>query len=137
MKFEDTKRRIKMRAAMWFALLVFSESVAADASRSYEEAKAICERSRGTAAYQDYATEFSQFNNHFHLDEKDGCYALDPGSVNLMLIITHPENSEFAVIAKVLSDVDNAKSRCFQNSYSGVQTKVPPFLPFVLQLTMN
>jgi delta-aminolevulinic acid dehydratase/porphobilinogen synthase len=137
MEIEAIRRRIQMRVAMMLALLAFSSSFAGDVYRSYDEAKAVWERNKSTAAYQDYSAAFTQFNNHFHLDEKDGCYALSSGPVNLMLIITHPDNSEFAVITKVLSDVDNAKSRCFQNSYSSVQTKVPPFLPFVLQLTMN
>lgn len=54
-----------------------------------------------------------------------------------MLIISHPQNSEFAVIERVLTDVDNTKARCFEKSYGGVQVKVPPFLPFVLQLGMG
>jgi len=128
---------MQMRIAVALALVVSSTTFADDAPRSYADAAAIWQRSRSTAEYQKYTDEFTQFNNHFHLDVKDGCYALAPGPVNLMLIITHPDNSEFAVITKVLSDVDNAKSRCFQKSYSSVQTKVPPFLPFVLQLTMN
>ena len=81
--------------------------------------------------------QFSQFNNHFHLDEKDGCYTLASGPVNLLLVNSHPKNSEFAVIERVLSDVDNAKARCFEKAYRGINTKIPPFLPFVLQLGMR
>jgi hypothetical protein len=105
--------------------------------QSYAAAKAIWLRSRDTKEYQSYAAEFSQFNNHFRLDEKDGCYALASGPVNLMLIISRPPNSEFAVIERVLTDVDNAKARCFEKSYGGVQVKIPPFFPFVLQLGMG
>jgi hypothetical protein len=54
-----------------------------------------------------------------------------------MLVIARRQSGEFAVIERVLSDVDNAKARCFVKSYSGVSTKVPPFFPFVLQLTME
>lgn len=67
----------------------------------------------------------------------DGCYSLAPGPVILMLVISHPDKDEFAIVEQVLSDVDNAKSRCFQKTYNGIRTKVPPFLPFVLQLGMG
>jgi hypothetical protein len=128
-----------MRARIAVAIvLVFSNvSFAADVPRSYEDAKVLWIKKRDTAEYQRYATEFTQFNNHFHLDEKDGCYALGSGPVELMLIISQPDNSEFAVIEQVLSDVDNEKARCFEKSYRGVRTKRPPFLPFVLQLGMG
>jgi hypothetical protein len=43
---------------------------------------------------------------------------------------------EFAVIENVLSDSDSPKARCFINSYRGLQTKVPPYVPFVLQMSM-
>lgn len=110
---------------------------AADAPSSYAAAQAAWQRTKDDANYQAYAAEFAQFNNHFHLDEKDGCYALARGPVNLMLVITHPANGEYAVIERVLSDVDNAKAQCFKKSYGGVKTKVPPFIPFVLQMQMG
>jgi hypothetical protein len=128
---------MKMRIAAALAVIASSVAVADNAAPSYASAKAIWERSRDTSEYQNYAVEFSQFNNHFHLDEKDRCYALPSGPVNLLLVISHPGNSEFAVIARVLSDVDNAKARCFEKTYRGINTKIPPFLPFVLQLGMR
>jgi hypothetical protein len=128
---------MKVRVAATLALILSSATFAADATRTYADAKAIWLRSRNTQEYQHYAVEFSQFNNHFHLDEKDGCYALASGPVNLLLVISHTDNSEFAVVEQVLSDVDTAKARCFQKSYRGVRTKIPPFLPFVLQMGMG
>jgi hypothetical protein len=127
--------RVRMTAA---ALTLFVPGgIFADTPRTYAAAEAIWIQNRNTASYQGYAAEFSQFNNHFHLDEKDGCYALASGPVNLMLIISHPGNSQFAVIEQVLADVDNAKARCFEKSYRGLHTKIPPFLPFVLQMGMG
>lgn len=123
--------------AVALALVLSSVTFAGEAPRSYADAKSIWLRTRNTEGYKNYAAEFSQYSNHFHLDEKDGCYSLASGPVNLMLIIAHPENSEFAVIEQVLSDVDNAKARCFKKSYQGVQTKIPPFFPFVLQMGMG
>ncbi|MGO9934311.1 MAG: hypothetical protein ACLPV8_21190 [Steroidobacteraceae bacterium] len=128
---------MQKRLAAVLALVISGSSWAVDAPQSYADAKAIWQQHMNGTDYQTYSAEFAQFNNHFHLDEKDGCYALAPGPVNLMLVITHPSNDEFAVIDQVLSDVDNAKSRCFKNTYRGVRTKIPPFLPFVLQLGMG
>jgi hypothetical protein len=125
------------RITMALALLACTVVLADEAPRSYVDASAILQKSRGSAEYQSYAAEFSQFNNHFHLDTKDGCYALSPGPVNLMLVISHGDNEEFAVVERVLSDVDNAKAQCFQRAYRGLRTKIPPFLPFVLQLGMG
>ena len=119
------------------AIIAAGMALADEVPGSYEAAKAIWSRNRESKDYQGYAAEFSQFNNHFHLDEKDGCYALAPGSVNLMLVISQPKNSEFAVIERVLADVDSEKARCFEKSYRGVQVKAPPFFPFVLQMGMK
>jgi hypothetical protein len=128
-----------MKIILWSVLAIMAAGVALadEAPGSYAAAKAIWSRNRESKDYQGYVAEFSQFNNHFHLDEKDGCYALASGSVNLMLVISQPKNSEFAVIERVLADVDNAKARCFEKSYLGVQVKAPPFFPFVLQLGMK
>jgi hypothetical protein len=128
---------MQMRIAVALALVISSGTFADEAPRSYRDAQAIWQRTRGTAEYQNYTVEFTQFNNHFHLDEKDGCYTLAPGPVNLLLVISHSDNGEFAVIEQVLSDVDNAKSQCFKNTYRGIRTKIPPFFPFVLQLGMG
>jgi hypothetical protein len=97
----------------------------------------IWEGSRHRKEYQVYAQEFAQFSNHFRLDEKDGCYALAQGPVELMLVITHDGKSQYAKIDQVLPSVDNAKTACFKKSYGGIQTKVPPYFPFVLQLGMG
>ena len=91
----------------------------------------------GSVEYQTYASEFVQFNNHFHIDEKDGCYALGKEPIQLMLVITHPGSAEFAVVENVLSDVNSLKARCFIRSYLGLRTKVPPYVPFVLQMSMG
>lgn len=128
---------MRARIAVAITLVFCGISFAADTPGSYDDAKALWIKSRDTAEYQRYAEAFAQFNNHFHLDEKDGCYALAPGPVDLMLVISNPDSSEFAVVEAVLSDVDNAKARCFQKSYRGVRTKMPPFLPFILQMGMG
>lgn len=118
-------------------LIASTAALAAGTPQTYAEATAQWQLHMNGTDYQTYAGEFAQFNNHFHLDEKGGCYAVAPGSVTLMLVITHSDNSEFAVIEQALSDVDNAKAECFKRSYRGLQTKIPPYLPFVLQMHMG
>jgi hypothetical protein len=119
------------------AVLAPVGSLAGSPVGSYAEARKVWEQSKGKAEYQAYASEFAQFNNHFQIDEKSGCYAMGAGSVSLMLVITHPDGNSYAVIERVFSDVDTAEARCFKRAYSGVQTKVPPFMPFVLQMDMQ
>ena len=110
---------------------------AADSPERYADARALWEQTKDKTEYRAYAAEFAQFNNHFHLDEKDGCYGRASGRVSLMLVISRRDGDEFASVANVLSDVDNAKARCFKRTYTGVRTKAPPFLPFVLQMDMG
>ena len=109
-------------------------AVAAGPPSSYVEAEAAWKLSREKQQYQAYASEFAEFNNRHHLDEKDGCYALSPGPVKLFLVITHSNGGELALIEQVLSNVDNSKASCFKRAYEGLGIKVPPFLPFVLQM---
>ena len=118
-------------------LMATAVVVVADEALTFADARKIWEGSRDRKEYQAYAQEFAQFNNHFRLDEKDGCYALAQGPVELMLVITHDGKSQYAKIEQVLPNVDNAKTACFKKSYSGIQTKVPPYFPFVLQLGMG
>jgi len=119
------------------AIAVTTASFAADPPWNYVDARAVWIQSKDKAEYQAYAAEFSQFNNHFRLDEKDGCHQLAPEPVELMLVITHSSDDKFAVIERVLSNVDNAKAQCFKRSYGGIRTKIPPFFPFVLQMSMG
>jgi hypothetical protein len=109
----------------------------AAAPQSYTDAQADWKRHKDSAEYQTYVDAFVQFNNHFHIDERSGCYALGSEKVGLMLVITHSGGSEYAVVENVLADVDSPKARCFIESYRGLQTKVPPYVPFVLQMTMG
>ncbi|HKU17963.1 MAG TPA: hypothetical protein VJP80_01700 [Candidatus Saccharimonadales bacterium] len=138
-------RQAEMNTGIFVKLLIAAVLILANPSvvfagnlpQSYSDAKTLWQQHRDTSEYQIYASEFSQFNNHFHLDERGGCYFLAPGSVNLMLVITHQKNNKFAVIEQVFADVDNAKARCFEKSYLGISTKIPPYLPFVLQMGMG
>jgi hypothetical protein len=117
------------------ALSVATIAAAGPVVSTYSEARAYWEKNHGKA-YQAYVEEFAQFNNHYHLDERDGCYALPGGPVQLMLVITHQDKERYALVEEVLSDSDSPKAQCFKKTYRGISTKVPPFLPFVVQLGM-
>ena len=123
--------------AVAMAITVSTAALGADAPRSYSDARALWENTKGSSEYQTYASEFAQYNNHFHLDSKDGCYTLGSEPVGLMLVITRPDGAEYALIENVLSDLDTPKAHCFIKTYRGLRTKVPPFLPFVLQMAMG
>jgi hypothetical protein len=118
-----TASLMQTRKVAAFALAFTTASFAADSSRVYSEARGIWDQNKGKAEYQAYAAEFSQFNNHFHLDEKDGCYRLAHGPVELMLILAHAKGDEYAVVKQVLSDVDNLKARCFKQGGFKVEAR--------------
>ena len=79
-----------------------------------------------------YGEKWAIFNNNNRIDEKKGCYKQSSGPVQQVLVI---DNS--GVVTNVIADVDNAKSRCFRESYLHVQFPAPPFAPFYLYLRMR
>ena len=112
-------------------------ALSADAPTSYTEASVVWSSSKDMSEYHQYAQEFAQFNNRFRLDSRAGCYQVGSGPVNLMLVITHTAPSQFALIERVYSDSQSERARCFIESYQGLRTKIPPFVPFVLQMRMQ
>jgi len=126
-----------MRLIVANAIFILSGSAFAVSGLSFADAKKIWEGSKDKKEYQGYLSEFVQFNNRLQLDTKDGCFALGKEPVELMLVITRSNNEKFAVVGQVLADTDSAKARCFKKSYNGVSTKIPPFIPFVLHMTMG
>jgi hypothetical protein len=104
---------------------------------TYSQAYASWEKHKDSKESQTYMGEFAQYNNYYKLDEKDGCYALPGGPVQLILVITHQDNGSYAVIEQVFTETDSPKAQCFKKTYRGISTKVPPSLPFVIQMTMG
>ncbi|WP_416760295.1 hypothetical protein ACNI65_25340 [Roseateles sp. So40a] len=127
----------RLGAAALLSATGITLSLAAEPPKDFSQARANWEAHKDSAEYQKYADEFVQFNNHFHLDEKGGCYQLSPGPVELMLVITHTKGDQFATIERVISDSDSAKAQCFKRTYKGIATKVPPYLPFVFSMRMG
>jgi hypothetical protein len=122
---------------LFLCILAISVAIRAyggDVPGSFFDAQVDWKKNKDSPEYQTYTSEFVQFNNHFHIDEKSGCYALGKGEVTLMLVIGHDSGTEFADVKNVFSDSDSQKARCFVNAYRGLKTKVPPYVPFVLQM---
>lgn len=122
--------------AVLLSLMTSSSALAAHPMISFSAAKKIWQESKDRSDYQAYADEFAQFNNYYHLDQKDDCYALGNGPMKLMLIITHKGTDKYAKIESVLSNVDTPKAKCFKKAYEDLSTKTPPFVPFVLEMNM-
>lgn len=128
---------MRLFVAALLVLMTSNPMHATPTDMSFSSAKKIWQESKDQSDYQTYANEFAQFNNYYHLDEKDGCYALGNEPVELMLIITHHGNDKYARIEKVLSNIEGPKARCFRKSYEGLDTKIPPFFPFVFEMNMG
>lgn len=121
------------------ALMMLSpiSALAGSSVGTYAEARKIWEQSKNMDEYQAYTSEFVQFNNHFQIDMKSRCYAAGSGSVHLFLVITRRDGDSYALIDRVLSDVDTTKAICFRKAYTGVRVKAPPSAPFVLQMDIQ
>jgi hypothetical protein len=118
-----------VRVTATVAIVAATLAYGGDVPSSYAGARANWEKHKDSRDYQAYMSEFIQFNNHFHIDERGGCYGWGQGQVGLMLAITHAQGAEFAEVENVLSDVDSEKARCFIKSYRGLRTKVPRMSP--------
>lgn len=131
-------RRWIVNAKIAVAFVFFcSATFGADSISTFAAAEKIWKESKGRPEYQSYAAEFAQFNNHFHLDTKNGCYASGSQPIQLMLVIVHHDREQFGKIEQVFSDAGSSQAECFKKTYTGIATKAPPFYPFVLQMGMN
>ena len=117
-----------------FAVTVAISAYGVNVPGSYADAQVEWKIHKDSVEYQTYMSEFVQFNNHFHIDERGGCYALDREPTTLMLVIGHANGTEFADVTNVFANGDSPRARCFVNSYRWLKTKVPPYIPFVLQM---
>jgi|GEM_PF-1419968 hypothetical protein len=131
---------MKSLMATFAALLALTASAtgaAADAPWSFDGVKSLWEKNRDSQEYRQYAAEFTKYVNYYHIDKKGECYALSPGPVELFLVIANSDDGKFAEVQHVLASVDNEKSRCFQNTYLGLRVRVPPSVPYPLELEMK
>jgi hypothetical protein len=67
---------MNLRRFLALTVLLATAAFADEIPQRYADARAMWEKAKDRVEYQGYATEFAQFNNHFHLDEKGGCHLL-------------------------------------------------------------
>jgi len=101
-------------------------------SWSYEEATSLWAKDKDRVEFQRYLKDFTDWNNRFHLDSKNGCFQKGEEPVTLLLVIT-----DRAVIEPVFSSIGGPKAECFRMSYLGLKVGPPPFSPLVIQLNMQ
>ena len=111
--------------------------------KSFGEAQARYNQARRLPGYDAYAAQFWKLNDNAHFDQNSGCYAKGEGPVNLLLVLdkTDPKGGAGKplkiAIMETHTDVNTAKAKCFRKAYQGLATNIPPFLPFLLQATLN
>ncbi len=113
-------------------LLVSSYSLGSEFT--YNEAEQHWRENKETSVYQAYATKFMKYSKAHRLDSNLGCSKLGSEIVRQYLIINHGNSKKYAFVKDVVSNFDTPKSRCFIDSYNGMQVQKPPYLPFVLQM---
>ena len=84
----------------------------ASADEAFANAKRVWENSKDRKEYRQYAKEFVELNNRLELDQKR-CYGMARGPVELMLVITHDRDTEFAKIEQEQSGKKNLWEKFF------------------------
>lgn len=121
----------KIIIALGFVLLSASSQAE---EFSYERAEKNWQVYKETTDYKTYANEFVEYNNAHQLDTRMGCYELGSETVQLFLIIDYGKAKRRTFVVDAVSNFNTPRSRCFIDSYKGMQMKKPPYLPFVLQM---
>jgi hypothetical protein len=72
-----------------------------------------------------YENESIAFNNDRKLDQKGDCHGKSTYPVTIVLVLDAEGK-----VTKTMTDVENAKARCFRSAYDGVQFPRPPMAPY-------
>lgn len=79
-----------------------------------------------------YSSAWDEFNNTNKLDEKDGCYFKSDGQTQQILVLDGSGK-----VIEFLADTDNDRTRCFRDTYLGVEFPPPPFAPYYVHMVMR
>jgi hypothetical protein len=123
-----------MSAILSRSLLLLSVILAGCVSApfvSFEEAHHRADLQPHDVAYA-YEDKWDKFNNDNNLDERDGCYQKATGITQQVLVLDN-----MGMVTEVLADIDNAKSRCFRQTYLHAKFPAPPFAPYYMYLKMH
>ena len=72
-----------------------------------------------------YEDDSLAFNNAHKLDEKNGCHAKSRNPIIIMLVLDAKGK-----VTETMTDVENAKAKCFRDTYANVQFPPPPIAPY-------
>lgn len=72
-----------------------------------------------------YEDESLAFNNERKFDEKNGCHGKSRNPIIIMLVLD--ANGK---VTESTTDVENAKAKCFRDTYANVQFPRPPMAPY-------
>jgi hypothetical protein len=72
-----------------------------------------------------YEEESIAFNNEKKFDEKNGCHGKSRNPITIVLVLD--ANGK---VTQTMTDVENAKAKCFRETYAGVQFPKPPMAPY-------
>ena len=92
---------------------------------SFNEAYRAVESLPPDSYIDDYENAWNDFNNAQQLDQRDGCYAKSEGPIQQVLVL-----DSTGKVVQYVSDLDTPRSRCFRNTYLGIQFPKPPISPY-------
>jgi len=121
-----------IRPVFLVVLLCPASPVSAQSEAGFAAANAQADQQGSSEATAAYAKSWAQFNNQHRLDERDGCYFMADGELTQILQI-----DKTGKVVAYFADKDNGRSRCWRNTYMGVEFPQPPFAPYWHRLVMH
>ena len=123
-----------IRTMILAAALAVVPPVSAQTATGFEQAntRAEAQKSSQPDATSEYADVWANFNNQHDLDERDGCYFKAEGELIQIL-----EIDRSGKVVGYFADKDNARARCWERTYLGVEFPPPPFAPYWQKLVMH
>ena len=72
-----------------------------------------------------YENDSIAYNNEKKFDEKNGCHGKARNPITIVLVLD--ANGK---VTSTTTDVENAKAKCFRDTYANVQFPRPPMAPY-------
>lgn len=126
------------RSALLACVLLAGCSSAPKGSlHSYADAEQRWRLSTSLPGYKAFSDQFLKMNDASHFEQKSGCLAKQGGAVQLLLVLGKVPHKPLIVIQDVFTDVSGPKAKCLANAYHGLQTNIPPYMPFLVALSVD
>ena len=122
------------KAAFIALSLASSPLVFAQSTKDFNRIDTLAEKQLATKPDETstYADAWAEFNNRYHLDERDGCFFKADGELTQIL-----EIDASGKVVGYYSDKENGRSQCWSETYMGVVFPTPPFAPYWHKLVMH